>query len=403
MSDKENLCRAWAKLNQLYLMGDTQPNLGKAADAAAPYVCAFKLVQPHLPCLAGNVINEPGGVAVAFTCFLLGERSEVWLGCEPIERRFVIAEPPEGHHPFAGLAAINFQNEDIKAFEALIGANEGAAAGDFYSCPVDDLYTSCIDEKPHDVEGWYPADIGDAPDGEQQYRLLWPEEVSNPDPDDWEPSQCFAWLEQWLDGEGVKELKAKNPADAQPGWRHVETEEIRPGLELETLTPEEVENWEGGSIINGEFVSSEDIEGTEEGWIESCRDAVRDAADDARERFEQSNEPMMNYFYPVDGLDGEANTKLDGTCCTAVELVPQGTTALVLTGGGMDFSDCIIEAHLRLGHFPPVHFRLDNMSRSELDQRTRTLVRGAWESLRIQQNWLEGRRSSLTHVFKGCK
>lgn len=63
--------------------------------------------------------------------------------------------------------------------------------------------------------------------------------------------------------------------------------------------------------------------------------------------------PMMNYWYPVRGLDFDAETaaKIANYPLCVVEVDDE--VGLALTGGGMDLSWEIAEACVALGYFPP--------------------------------------------------
>lgn len=65
--------------------------------------------------------------------------------------------------------------------------------------------------------------------------------------------------------------------------------------------------------------------------------------------------PMMNYYYPVE-IDDPAETaaKLAHVPLCVVEV--NGSTALALTGGGMDMSWDICRAFIMAGYLPPAHF-----------------------------------------------
>lgn len=74
--------------------------------------------------------------------------------------------------------------------------------------------------------------------------------------------------------------------------------------------------------------------------------------------------PMMNYYYPLPDyrIDTDDAVKLAGVCLCLVHFHGNGsdedgielpTYALALTGGGMDLSWDIAEAHMRLGYMPP--------------------------------------------------
>jgi hypothetical protein len=69
--------------------------------------------------------------------------------------------------------------------------------------------------------------------------------------------------------------------------------------------------------------------------------------------------PMMNYWYPLEGISDETEASeaalgLSGLPLCVVEV--DGSYGLALTGGGMDLSWEIAEAYVRLGMLPPVHF-----------------------------------------------
>src|SRR5204862_260320 len=93
--------------------------------------------------------------------------------------------------------------------------------------------------------------------------------------------------------------------------------------------------------------------------------AARDAWDAAMDgRCDQAEGPMMNSFYLLEeggpygrtpDLDAWA-AELDGLPLCAVQLA--GDYGLALTGGGMDLSWEIAEAHLRLGYRVPTWISL---------------------------------------------
>jgi len=63
--------------------------------------------------------------------------------------------------------------------------------------------------------------------------------------------------------------------------------------------------------------------------------------------------PMMNYYYPVDIDDvEEAARQIEDWPLCVVEF-SDGSTALALTGGGMDLSWEICGAYISLGYLPP--------------------------------------------------
>lgn len=95
--------------------------------------------------------------------------------------------------------------------------------------------------------------------------------------------------------------------------------------------------------------------------------------------------PMMNYFYPLpslrEGIDAAALAIVDLPLCV-VEV--DGEQGLALTGGGMDLTWEIAEAHMRLGYVPPFHFaRLPSFSGLQLDARHKWIIAGCRCSAQI--------------------
>ena len=81
-----------------------------------------------------------------------------------------------------------------------------------------------------------------------------------------------------------------------------------------------------------------------------------------------ADQPMMSYYYPLPdhkSFDADDAAKLDGLCLCIVNFSDSNYRsdviddrpdfALALTGGGMDLSWDIAEAHMRLGLLPPLH------------------------------------------------
>jgi len=65
--------------------------------------------------------------------------------------------------------------------------------------------------------------------------------------------------------------------------------------------------------------------------------------------------PMMSYWYPlVSDVAKDATLIADLPLCLIH--FEDGRQGLALTGGGMDLSWEIVEAYIRLGCYPPVHF-----------------------------------------------
>jgi len=75
-----------------------------------------------------------------------------------------------------------------------------------------------------------------------------------------------------------------------------------------------------------------------------------------------SEGPMMNYWYPLDEQVSQYSSFSPIDAALALRNVPlcvvevDGEYGMALTGGGMDFTDRIVEGFLHLGMLPPVHF-----------------------------------------------
>lgn len=136
----------------------------------------------------------------------------------------------------------------------------------------------------------------------------------------------------------------------------------------------------------------EEDEGDDE-YLDRLTDAVRDSDI-------EWNVPMMNYYYPLPHFD-ESKAEEHQTTLLAhagsVTLVRVGDGyALALTGGGMDFSDQIIAAHMLIGYLPPIHFIDGPDQFRDHDEDTRSwLVAGCLKSLEIAQRRLDFKRANF--------
>jgi hypothetical protein len=97
-------------------------------------------------------------------------------------------------------------------------------------------------------------------------------------------------------------------------------------------------------------------------WHERTWTCGNGACEDAGVEVEDDSEgPMMNYYYPLPDLrrvgddPGEAASRIRDLPLCVIEF-PDGSYALALTGGGMDLSWEICLAFTRLGFLPPLHF-----------------------------------------------
>jgi len=118
------------------------------------------------------------------------------------------------------------------------------------------------------------------------------------------------------------------------------------------------------------------------------------------EAMEESNQPMMNYLYPIgegDELDSEDAKAIDSLNVCLVYFTESEEYALALTGGGMDLSWDIVEAYVRLGYLPPVHFsRLPKYAGMRMSPRYRVIVSAMLRSI-------EGNISHLEREAKALK
>ena len=111
---------------------------------------------------------------------------------------------------------------------------------------------------------------------------------------------------------------------------------------------------------------------------------------DSYDSMEESNQPMMNYYYPLyhrDSFDEEDAKKLKHLPLCIVYFTESEEYGLALTGGGMDFSWAICEAHIQLGYYPPVHFRLPNMAGKEASPRNLGIVDACIKGREILKLW----------------
>lgn len=182
---------------------------------------------------------------------------------------------------------------------------------------VSELSAAAVDEVPVKVEGWCPDGCGPDTGDSQTYEIVLPDDLCLYDTDIEEMSatKCIQWFRdndsEW-DG-NIDKLLARRP---------------RRGT------------------------------AAHESWLGEIRQEISDLLDVARMDYEESRAPMMNCYYPVPHTRGVDTRVLDGTNCTLVLLGGGGQGALVLNGGGMDFSWRIADAHIRLGLLPPAWIRL---------------------------------------------
>ena len=108
--------------------------------------------------------------------------------------------------------------------------------------------------------------------------------------------------------------------------------------------------------------------------------------------------PMMNYYYPCEGISGDDAVKIAHLPLCIVEV--DGEIGLALTGGGMDLSWEICEAFICLGFLPPSYFcvlpRISGRGKSEKDQKT---IQACIETLQILGRQYAQQANNLASMF----
>lgn len=121
--------------------------------------------------------------------------------------------------------------------------------------------------------------------------------------------------------------------------------------------------------------------------------------------------PMMNYYYPIHrmreelGLDLEASARaIAHLPLCIVDFVEENFYGLALTGGGMDLSWEIAEAHMRLGYLPPAWLNLPHFGGMKLTPVKRWIMAGLEQSNRylldIHKYKIRDIRSLRKHMGK---
>jgi hypothetical protein len=129
-----------------------------------------------------------------------------------------------------------------------------------------------------------------------------------------------------------------------------------------------------------------------------CAGASDDTEDDACTcdgYVSETEGPMMSYFYPlaIDDAEEAARKLVDlPVCVVSVD----GKHGLALTGGGMDLSWEICEAHMLLGCLPPVHFAdLPGIVGRGTSARDRWIVAGCLKACAVSARWAKDRASRI--------
>lgn len=170
---------------------------------------------------------------------------------------------------------------------------------------------------------------------------------------------------------------------------------------------------DGNPVLNpetGEPIRAASDEDGDDEWselIESFDDtptweACERDGEDARELNEYGDEPMMNYYYPVD-LDDEreAARKLVDSVLTVVDI--SGTTGVALSGGGMDFSWEICEGFIALGFLPPAHFAsLPGMAKTA-SEKNLTIIAACQRSCELMARRYDGTLGRLDAILDSLR
>ena len=118
---------------------------------------------------------------------------------------------------------------------------------------------------------------------------------------------------------------------------------------------------------------------------------------------EDGNHPIYNYYYPlVQGIsfDQEDAKKIRHLNTCLVYLEDKDQYVLSLTGCGMDMSWDIVESYIRLGYYPPVHFRLPNFAGTPNNLHNRVIINSCIESRKIVKGWMDSDIRDFEHLTR---
>ncbi|GAH62000.1 unnamed protein product, partial [marine sediment metagenome] len=123
------------------------------------------------------------------------------------------------------------------------------------------------------------------------------------------------------------------------------------------------------------------------------------------EDMEQANQPMMSYFYPLpsshETYDQKDARAIKDICVCLVYFNDSEEYALALTGGGMDLSWQIAEAHIRLGYLPPLHFsRLPKFGGSKKDARKTVIIDAFLRMMNGAKASIESEAERLKNLYE---
>jgi hypothetical protein len=180
-------------------------------------------------------------------------------------------------------------------------------------------------------------------------------------------------------------------------------------LSHECVTTEHVDaDWSEGYPERWEYREVEDCEACERPAI--CHGNQRTCSNEECELYDEpqdtdySEGPMMNYYYPLPERpdDDDVVLALDGLPLCVVDFNSEfeSNSALALTGGGMDLSWEICEAHMRLGYLPPVDYcslpQMAGRGQSPRDRKIIEACRASANSAMRQQQSIINRLDAMS-------
>lgn len=156
---------------------------------------------------------------------------------------------------------------------------------------------------------------------------------------------------------------------------------------------EEVTIMRGLSLLTNITKSMEE----EECWgLDEWRGAAQECLDCNQEQWD----PVMSYYYPLYGTFGGVDVnKINHLPLTIIYLVEEDLYALALTGGGMDLSWEICEAHMQLGFYPPAYVRLPKMAGKTASDRNLWIAQGCIKSAQIAGLWANRSEEDIRRVI----
>jgi hypothetical protein len=142
----------------------------------------------------------------------------------------------------------------------------------------------------------------------------------------------------------------------------------------------------------------EEISGDAYEYSDKCEEKLGYGSYDS---MEESNQPMMDYYYPLPSEYDYDAQKLKYVNLCLVRFPKDEVYGLALTGGGMDFSWDICRAYILLGFYPPIHFRLPQLAGMSRSKKNLDVVKACIKGRRIVKMWADSDIKDLKHVRDG--